>query len=164
MAFKENLVKLRKTVCRNAKEFAQMAGITYTTYVSYEKGAWPNEENLIKIAATLNVSIDQLLGHVVDSARVEAALARHAGLAVQEKDGLYSVSIPASTRENMDEISLRTVEALNLGPLPAAEFNKAVKIARQNTIDENASRFILWTLLIIDDYHRQPIISPPASE
>jgi transcriptional regulator with XRE-family HTH domain len=152
MSFKEILISLRKDTCRNAKEFARLAGITYTTYVSYEKGAWPNEENLVKIATALNVSIDQLLNHSMDSAKHEAILARWSGLDVKEENGLYSVEVPSSTLNAMDEISRRTVGGLNLAPLPAADFNSAVKVARQNVIDENSTRFILWILMCID-YH-----------
>lgn len=153
MSFKENLISLRKDTCRNAKEFASLAGIAYTTYVSYEKGAWPNEENLVKIAAALNVSIDQLLNHSIDGARREANLARWSGLDVKKEGGFYSVEVPASTLNAMDEISRRTVKGLNLAPLPAADFNNAVKAARQNVIDENSTRFILWILMCIDGYH-----------
>ncbi len=40
-----------------------MLGIGYTTYMGYEnRGAWPSQENLVKIAAALHVSIDELLG------------------------------------------------------------------------------------------------------
>lgn len=63
MPFNENLVNLRKKICPNAKDFAKQTGMSYTTYLNYEKGAWPSEENLTKIATALHVSIDDLLGY-----------------------------------------------------------------------------------------------------
>lgn len=152
MSFKENLISLRKATCKNAKEFAKLAGIIYTTYVSYEKGAWPNEENLVKIAAALNVSIDQLLNYSIDSARREANLAKWAGLDVKEENGLFSVVglIPRDWN-NLDHDEIKAAyERLNLSPLTAAEFDRAVKLARQWVIDENSTRFILWILREID--------------
>lgn len=62
MNFQDNLIKFREKEYRTAKEFAEKINISYTTYRNYEKGAWPNEENLIKIADGLNVSLDELLG------------------------------------------------------------------------------------------------------
>ena len=66
MSFKENLIKSRQALYPNAKEFAKKLGISYTTYLSYEKGAWPNEENLLRIAAALHASIDDLLDYQPD--------------------------------------------------------------------------------------------------
>ena len=46
-----------------AKEFAEKLGIPYTRYVAYEnKGVEPKLDVLCKIAHTLNVTIDELLG------------------------------------------------------------------------------------------------------
>lgn len=71
MAFRDNLIRLRQNAgYSQAKEFAKAANIPYTTYVTYEninpktgKSSWPNEDNLIKIASTLHVSVDSLLGY-----------------------------------------------------------------------------------------------------
>ena len=47
----------------NGKEFAKSLGLKYETYIGYEtKGTEPKQETLIKIAAALGVSIDELLG------------------------------------------------------------------------------------------------------
>lgn len=45
-------------------------GLKYSTYMTYEttnpvKSRWPNEETLVKIAAALHVSVDDLLGYTV---------------------------------------------------------------------------------------------------
>ncbi len=65
MKFKDNLKKYREAAgYQQAKDFAAILGIGYTTYMGYEnRGAWPSQENLIKIAALLHVSIDELLGY-----------------------------------------------------------------------------------------------------
>ncbi len=49
----------------NMKETAEMIGIPYTTYISYEKGERePNYEMLLKLASFFDVSTDYLLGNV----------------------------------------------------------------------------------------------------
>lgn len=65
LKFKDNLKKHREAAgYQQAKDFAAQLGIGYTTYMGYEnRGAWPSQENLIKIAAALHVSIDELLGY-----------------------------------------------------------------------------------------------------
>lgn len=65
MKFKDNLKKYREAAgYQQAKDFAAILGIGYTTYMGYEnRGAWPSQENLIKIAMALHVSIDELLGY-----------------------------------------------------------------------------------------------------
>ncbi len=64
MALKDNLKKLReKAGYKQAKDFAKAAKIPYSSYSTYERGSWPNEQNLIKIADMLHVSIDELIGY-----------------------------------------------------------------------------------------------------
>lgn len=64
MSFKDNLIRCRELAgYSNAADFARKLGISYTTYMGYEnKGAWPPEKNLLKIAELLNVSVDLLIG------------------------------------------------------------------------------------------------------
>lgn len=68
MSFQENLKKYREQAgFKQAKEFAQFLDIPYTSYMAYEnKGSFPNEKTLIKIADALHVSIDDLLGYKPD--------------------------------------------------------------------------------------------------
>ena len=72
MNFRENLIKFRKAKYPSARKFAQELGIPYNTYLSYENPAKPTEpryEMLVKIAALLDVTTDELLGYVnVDAA------------------------------------------------------------------------------------------------
>lgn len=68
MALKDNLKRLREQAgYSNGKEFADVLDIAYPRYMTYERGSWPNEEILIRIAAALHVSIDDLLGYKVDT-------------------------------------------------------------------------------------------------
>lgn len=67
MGFQENLRRYREGLGLTAKDFAKKAGIGYNTYVNYENaGVEPKFETLIKIAAALHVSIDELLDYQVD--------------------------------------------------------------------------------------------------
>lgn len=60
--FGENLVALRKAAGFSQKHFAQMLGIPITTLSGYENsGREPKLDLLIKMAAFLNVSIDDLI-------------------------------------------------------------------------------------------------------
>ena len=64
MAFKDNLKHLRENAgYKQAKDFAKAAGIPYSSYATYERGSWPNEANLTRIALTLHASIDELMGY-----------------------------------------------------------------------------------------------------
>lgn len=64
IALTANLIRLREQAgYKQAKDFARAAGIPYSSYIVYEKGSWPNEKNLLKIARALHVSIDTLLGY-----------------------------------------------------------------------------------------------------
>lgn len=63
LAFKDNLKRIREMAGKQGKEFAEVVGIPYSTYMTYEKGTWPNEENLLKIADKLGISLVELLGY-----------------------------------------------------------------------------------------------------
>ncbi|WP_333686100.1 helix-turn-helix transcriptional regulator [Mitsuokella jalaludinii] len=66
MALKDNLKRLREQAgYSNGKELADTLGIAYPRYMTYERGSWPNEETLTKIATTLHVSMDELVGYTV---------------------------------------------------------------------------------------------------
>lgn len=68
MALKDNLKRLREQAgYSNGKELADTLGIAYPRYMTYERGSWPNEEIITKIAKTLHVSVDDLLGYKVDT-------------------------------------------------------------------------------------------------
>lgn len=68
MSFQENLRYYRtKAGYKQAKEFANILGISYTTYTSYEnQGREPKYKTLCKIADLLKVSTDDLLGRTTN--------------------------------------------------------------------------------------------------
>ena len=88
MALKDNLKRLREQAgYSNGKELADTLGIAYPRYMTYERGSWPNEEILTRIATTLHVSMDDLLGYHVDDFDKAAALFHEAtGLNIKEID------------------------------------------------------------------------------
>ncbi|MBR3721859.1 MAG: helix-turn-helix transcriptional regulator [Selenomonadaceae bacterium] len=64
MNFGNNLRQYRESAgYAQAKDFAAMLGIKYTTYIAYEQGREPKYNILCRIAAALNVTIDELLGY-----------------------------------------------------------------------------------------------------
>lgn len=66
MALKDTLKLLRERAgFESGKKLADALGIDYHRYMMYERGAWPNEETLKRIAATLHVTVDELIGYEV---------------------------------------------------------------------------------------------------
>lgn len=65
MSFQENLRRCREAAgFTSARSFAEFVGISYPTYMGYEnRGREPKYETLCRIADTLNVTTDKLLGH-----------------------------------------------------------------------------------------------------
>ena len=64
MDFSERLKDLRKQANFTQVEVAEKLGISQPAYASWERGAKkPTQENLIKIAQVLNVSVDYLVGN-----------------------------------------------------------------------------------------------------
>ena len=58
------LKQLRLENNKNMKETAQLLGMPYTTYISYEKeDREPNSETLIRFAEFYDVSVDYLVGN-----------------------------------------------------------------------------------------------------
>lgn len=64
MAFAERLKELRKQAHLTQVELAKQLGIGQSSYADWERGKKkPTQENLVKIAQVLNVSIDYLVGN-----------------------------------------------------------------------------------------------------
>ena len=64
MEFSERLQDLRKQAELTQVEVAEKLGISQPAYASWERGAKkPTQENLVKIAQILNVSVDYLIGN-----------------------------------------------------------------------------------------------------
>lgn len=64
MEFSERLKDLRKQAELTQVDVAEKLGISQPAYASWEHGVKkPTQENLVKIAQVLNVSVDYLLGN-----------------------------------------------------------------------------------------------------
>ncbi|MBS5220631.1 MAG: helix-turn-helix transcriptional regulator [Streptococcus parasanguinis] len=64
MAFAERLKELRKQAHLTQVELAKRLGIGQSSYADWERGKKkPTQENLVKIAQILNVSVDYLVGN-----------------------------------------------------------------------------------------------------
>ena len=64
MEFSERLKKLRKQEHLTQVDIAEKLGISQPAYASWERGIKkPTQENLVKIAQILNVSVDYLVGN-----------------------------------------------------------------------------------------------------
>ena len=64
MEFSERLKELRKKATFTQVEVADKLGISQPAYASWERGVKkPTQEDLVKIAQVLNVSVDYLVGN-----------------------------------------------------------------------------------------------------
>lgn len=64
MDFSERLKKLRKDSGLTQVDVASKLGISQQAYASWERGVKkPTQDNLVKIAQILNVSVDYLVGN-----------------------------------------------------------------------------------------------------
>lgn len=64
MEFSERLKNLRRQAGLTQVEVAEKLGISQPAYASWERGVKkPTQENLVKIAQVLNVSVDYLVGN-----------------------------------------------------------------------------------------------------
>ena len=69
MEFSERLKNLRKKVGLTQVDVAGKLGISQQAYASWERGVKkPTQENLVKIAQILNVSVDYLVGNSEEKA------------------------------------------------------------------------------------------------
>lgn len=69
MTFAERLREVRKSKGISRKEIAETLGVTVQTYGAYENAKRePSLEKLVKIAAAIGVSIDELLGYIAEEA------------------------------------------------------------------------------------------------
>lgn len=68
MKFSERLKNLRKEVGLTQVDVAGKLGISQQAYASWERGIKrPTQENLVKIAQVLNVSVDYLVGNLEEN-------------------------------------------------------------------------------------------------
>ena len=68
MEFSERLKKLRKDSGFTQVDVAEKLGISQPAYASWERGVKkPTQDNLVKIAQVLNVSVDYLVGNLQET-------------------------------------------------------------------------------------------------
>lgn len=68
MEFSERLKKLRKDTGLTQVDVASKLGISQQAYASWERGVKkPTQDNLVKIAQVLNVSVDYLVGNLQET-------------------------------------------------------------------------------------------------
>lgn len=72
MEFSERLKDLRKQAGLTQVNVAEKLGISQPAYASWERGVKkPTQENLVKIAQVLNVSVDYLVGNSDENLKEE---------------------------------------------------------------------------------------------
>ena len=72
MEFSERLKNLRKKVGLTQVDVAGKLGISQQAYASWERGVKkPTQENLVKIAQILNVSVDYLVGNSEEAVELD---------------------------------------------------------------------------------------------
>ena len=68
MEFSERLKNLRKQAGFTQVDVAKKLGISQQAYASWERGSKkPTQDNLVKIAQILNVSVDYLVGNLYET-------------------------------------------------------------------------------------------------
>lgn len=92
MKFSERLKKLRKDTGLTQVDVASKLGISQQAYASWERGIKkPTQDNLVKIAQVLNVSVDYLVGNSQETSdeldNIELLFRMNSkGLTKEEKD------------------------------------------------------------------------------
>lgn len=84
MGFKDNLKKYRMQAgFKSAKQLADALEIPYTTYMGYEnKNNWPPLETLLKIAYTLGVDVNTLVGYIPPTEKTPEEILKCVGILV----------------------------------------------------------------------------------
>ena len=113
MSLHDNLSQLRiSRGYQSAKDFAIQAGIPYSSYSAYERKAWPSEENLIKIARALHVSLDDLIGFQIDRYERAESMLQSIGIGVTHDEGNIRLKVPADIYEYLSRQSKMFLENL----------------------------------------------------
>lgn len=130
MSFNENLKRIRKEKCvGTVKNFAEnILKIPYKTYHIYEtKDTLPPEDIILKIAKTLNVSVDELFG--IKPSQTETL--KDAESTVKE---LNNIGFTASYDKNNDTISCGE-KVVNI-TIPGDEFTKILTNCKETARKE----------------------------
>lgn len=117
MDFCESLVNVRKEKGISRKDFAEQLQIPYTTLRNYETGQRePGHKLLIKMAAILHVSVDELIGYQPQNKKASLYSSEAMKLAA-DFDGLDSHG-QRILRLIADEEKLRCAEEAQFGSRP----------------------------------------------
>jgi len=146
MKFSENLRRYREQAgFKSAKEFADLLGIQYSTYVNYENSdREPKYAILSKIANTLNVSIDELIGIEKDEDKLKRYYKKLKSLgffvlSTKDVEDKYRIVI-----ENKDEFTFTLFidEFMNLmGDIESSEkLTNAEYDVYNNAFEENQNK------------------------
>ena len=94
MSLKDNLRKQRESAgYTSAKEFSKLVNVPYTTYMGYEnRGSWPTEDNLCKMASLLGVTTDELLGYSFNEYDKYKRMVQRAGFFVDDNSNHFEGS------------------------------------------------------------------------
>lgn len=156
MPFAENLRKYREKAGYTAKEFSALIDVKYSTYAAYEnQGSEPKYETLCKIAATLHVTTDELLGYVYDEYEDCKVYT--------EKSGRFQVKSYPKGTPGHDPIEVydtteepkRGLRTPLAGYLLPKDFIKAVARAKRES-EEKAASFLdisLWDSFLQDFFN-----------
>ena len=138
MSLKDNLKNLREQAgYMQAKDFAKVAKIPYSSYAVYERGSWPNETNLIKIATALHVSIDELLGYNPNCSNTAAILDFFHKIGYSVKKVLYHPIIIDKPKQIGYEISTK-----NGRPFLIESNDDLLNLYQKIIFDKRANSFI----------------------
>lgn len=182
MMFQENLRRYREKAGLTAKEFAAMIGVKYTTYAGYEtQGREPKYETLCKIADTLHVTTDELLGYEIDVLAKCKKFVQDAGLKICETSPPGCVSVLLEWAEINEKFRLFPPAPEGLENVPTAfsneDFIEWVSFAMEDFAEDMeptrkaAAKKSLYITLIADimsklpeEERRKVIINPPGIE
>lgn len=110
-----------------AKEFAEKLGIPYTRYVAYEnKGVEPKLDVLCKIAHTLNVTIDELLGQERFERCKRKVESTHTMTVTEKEDG--TVEVTFSYDKEVVKRLMQKIKAMRLDDESRPPLGKGIKI------------------------------------
>lgn len=146
-----------------AKEFAEKLQIPYTRYVAYEnKGVEPKLDVLCKIASTLNISIDELLGVDRFQRCKRMVESTHTMTVIEQNDGTikvifsYDKELVSSVMEKVKKFMIDEKKLSNLTKADKIFENKDVFCRQVELADarfrSNEANLEAWERCFDDEY------------
>ena len=158
MGFQDNLRKYRVARGLNAKDFAALLGIKYTTYLSYETaGKEPKIDNLCKIAEALHVSTDDLLGYYPDKFAYWKSLLEGDDITIEKIENTVKVTSRGFTSEALPiDYFIDILEAIK------GESEDLLKPSRDMMIKSRLHEFVIDSVISLAN-DQKPIQIYPLS-